>query len=242
MKQIDVPIVHGTDRGLKDIAQIKAGVKGMGYPLLIKPASGGGGIGMTVVHEESELEPYWALAHKIALSTFGNGDLYIEKYLVNPRHIEIQVLADSFGNVVHLGERECSIQRRHQKLIEESPSPVITPELRAEMGAKAVKIAQQVKYEGPCTMEFLYADGKYYFVEANTRIQVEHPVTEMVTGIDIVKEQLCIASGLPLSFKQEDVWQRGHAIECRINAEDPLNNFTPSPGKLKGYRSRAESA
>jgi pyruvate carboxylase subunit A len=237
MKEIGVPIVPGTDEGLQDFAQIKDLVKDMGYPLLIKPANGGGGIGMSVVNQESELEPLWAMAHKIAVSTFGNGDLYIEKYLVNPRHIEFQILGDSQGNVVHLGERECSIQRRHQKLIEESPSPALTPELRAEMGEKAVKIAQRVKYEGPCTMEFLFADGKYYFVEANTRIQVEHPVTEMVTGIDIVKEQLRVASGLPLSFRQQDVKQNGHAVECRINAEDPLNDFVPCPGKLTGYRS-----
>jgi pyruvate carboxylase subunit A len=237
MKEIKVPIVPGTDGGIQDLNLIKELVKDIGYPLLIKPSNGGGGIGMTVVNQESELEPYWALARKIAINTFGNGDLYIEKYLVNPRHIEFQILGDAFGNVVHLGERECSIQRRHQKLIEESPSPVLTPELRAEMGEKAVRIAKHVKYEGPCTMEFLYEKGKYFFVEANTRIQVEHPVTEMVTGIDIVKEQLRIASGIPLSFKQTDVVQNGHAIECRINAEDPLNNFVPCPGKLTGYRS-----
>ncbi|HSW58243.1 MAG TPA: acetyl-CoA carboxylase biotin carboxylase subunit [Dehalococcoidales bacterium] len=237
MKKIGVPTVPGTDQGEQDFARIKELVKDMGFPLLIKPANGGGGIGMTVVNQESELEPYWALARKIAVNTFGSGELYIEKYLVNPRHIEFQVLGDSHGNVVHLGERECSIQRRHQKLIEESPSPVITPELRAEMGEKAVSIAKYVKYEGPCTMEFLFSEGKYYFLEANTRIQVEHPVTEMVTGIDIVKEQLRIASGLPLSFRQSDVVLRGHAIECRINAEDPLNNFVPCPGKLNGYRS-----
>jgi pyruvate carboxylase subunit A len=237
MKIINVPIVPGTEGGMEDIEKVKQAVASIGYPLLIKPSNGGGGIGMMVCHDEGELAKAWVEARKIAISTFGNGDLYVEKYLVSPRHIEFQVLGDSHGNVVHLGERECSIQRRHQKLIEESPSPVLTPELRAEMGEKAVSIAKYVKYEGPCTMEFLFADGKYYFVEANTRIQVEHPVTEMVTGIDIVKEQLRIASGLPLSFSQKDVVQNGHAIECRINAEDPLRNFVPCPGKLTGYRS-----
>jgi pyruvate carboxylase subunit A len=237
MKEINVPIVPGTPGGIQDFAEVKKAVAGMVYPLLIKPANGGGGIGMMVCNNDQELEESWSAARKIAINTFGNGDLYVEKYLVNPRHIEFQVLGDSHGNVVHLYERECSIQRRHQKLIEESPSPALTPALREEMGAKAVSIAQRVHYEGPCTMEFLFADGKYYFVEANTRIQVEHPVTEMITGIDIVKEQLRIASGLPLSFQQKDVVQNGHAIECRINAEDPLNNFVPCPGKLTGYRS-----
>ena len=237
MKRIDVPVVPGTEGGIADIEQAREAAAELGYPLLVKPVAGGGGIGMSVAQNESELVESVASARKIALSAFGTGDLYIEKYLVNPRHIEIQVLGDSFGNVVHLGERECSIQRRHQKLIEESPSPALTPELRAEMGETAVKIARHVKYEGPGTMEFLFEDGRYYFVEANTRIQVEHPVTEMVTGIDIVKEQLRVAMGLPLSIRQEDVVQTGHAIECRINAEDPLNNFAPCPGKLTGYRS-----
>jgi pyruvate carboxylase subunit A len=205
--------------------------------LLVKPSGGGGGIGMIIAQNEEELQAALISARKIATSTFGNGDLYIEKYLVNPRHIEFQILGDAHGNVIHLGERECSIQRRHQKLIEESPSPALTPQLRAEMGEMAVKIARSVNYEGPGTMEFLFTEGKYYFVEANTRIQVEHPVTEMVTGIDIVKEQIRIAMGLPLSVKQEEVQQNGHAIECRINAEDPLNNFSPCPGKLSGYRS-----
>ena len=237
MKRIDVPVVPGTEGGIADVEQAREAAAELGYPLLVKPVAGGGGIGMSVACDESELVESVASARKIALSAFGTGDLYIEKYLVNPRHIEIQVLGDSFGNVVHLGERECSIQRRHQKLIEESPSPALTPELRAEMGETAVKIARHVKYEGPGTMEFLFEGGRYYFVEANTRIQVEHPVTEMVTGIDIVKEQLRVAMGLPLSIRQEDVVQTGHAIECRINAEDPLNNFAPCPGKLTGYRS-----
>ncbi len=237
MKKINVPVVPGTEGGICDFEQAKAAVSELGYPLLVKPTAGGGGIGMIIANNESELRQAVASARKIALSTFGNGDLYIEKYLVNPRHIEFQILADAYGNVIHLGERECSIQRRHQKLIEESPSPALTHGIRAEMGAVAVKIAQSVNYEGPGTMEFLFADNKYYFVEANTRIQVEHPVTEMVTGIDIVKEQIRIAMGIPMSIEQEEIIQHGHAIECRINAEDPLNNFAPCPGKLSGYRS-----
>jgi pyruvate carboxylase subunit A len=237
MKKIKVPIIPGTEDNLIDLEHLKEATKGLEYPLMVKPSAGGGGIGMMVANCEADLRKAVLAARKIALNTFGSGDLFIEQYLVNPRHIEIQILGDSHGNVIHLGERECSIQRRHQKLIEESPSPAITDGLRAEMGQMAVKIAKSVGYEGPGTMEFLFADGKYYFVEANTRIQVEHPVTEMITGIDIVKEQLRIAMGLPLSVKQKDIKINGHAIECRINAEDPLNNFTPCPGKLSGYRS-----
>ncbi|MCR4394235.1 MAG: acetyl-CoA carboxylase biotin carboxylase subunit [Dehalococcoidales bacterium] len=237
MKQIQVPIIPGTDGNIVDADQAVALANQLGYPVLIKPTAGGGGIGMMTASNDEELRIAVENARKIAFNTFGDSSLYIEKYLTQPRHIEIQILGDSFGNVVHLNERECSIQRRHQKLIEESPSPAITPELRAEMGAAAVRIARSVGYEGPGTMEFLFQDGKYYFVEANTRIQVEHPVTEMVTGIDIVKEQIRIAMGQPLSFRQEDVKINGWAIECRINAEDPLNNFVPCPGKLSGYRS-----
>jgi pyruvate carboxylase subunit A len=237
MKTINVPIIPGTEDNLVDLEHLKEATQGLEYPLLVKPSAGGGGIGMMVANNEKELLDAVVAARQIAVNTFGNGELFIEKYLVNPRHIEIQILGDSHGNVIHLGERECSIQRRHQKLIEESPSPVITPRLRAEMGEIAVRIARSVKYEGPGTMEFLFSEGKYYFVEANTRIQVEHPITEMITGIDIVKEQLKIAMGMPLSLKQDDVKINGHAIECRINAEDPLNNFTPCPGKLTGYRS-----
>ncbi|MBN1190206.1 MAG: acetyl-CoA carboxylase biotin carboxylase subunit [Dehalococcoidales bacterium] len=237
MKKIKVPVVPGTEGNLGDFEQAREAVAHLEYPLLVKPTGGGGGIGMVIVQNEEELRDSLISARKIAAKTFGSTDVYIEKYLVNPRHIEFQILGDAFGNVVHLGERECSIQRRHQKLIEESPSLVLTPELRAEMGEVAVRIARSVNYEGPGTIEFLFNEGKYYFVEANTRIQVEHPVTEMVTGIDIVKEQIRIAMGMPLSIKQQDIRQVGHAIECRINAEDPLNNFTPSPGKLTGYRS-----
>jgi pyruvate carboxylase subunit A len=237
MKKIKVPIVPGTEENIVDIEQAKKISKDIDYPLMIKPAAGGGGIGMVIAHTPEELPDAVFNAQKIAQNTFGSSELYIEKYLVNPRHIEIQILGDAFGNIIHLGERECSIQRRHQKLIEEAPSPVITPELRDEMGEVAVRIGKSIGYEGPGTMEFLYSNGKYYFVEANTRIQVEHPVTEMVTGIDIVKEQIKIAMGMPLSIRQKDILLRGHAIECRINAEDPLNNFVPAPGKLVGYRS-----
>jgi pyruvate carboxylase subunit A len=237
MKSINVPIVPGTEGEITDFEHAKKASQGLAYPLLVKPSGGGGGIGMMIANNEGELENAVKSARAIALKTFGNGEIYIEKYLVNPRHIEFQILGDSYGNVVHLCERECSIQRRHQKLIEESPSPALNPQLRAEMGKMAVKIAKSVGYEGPGTMEFLFSEGKYYFVEANTRVQVEHPVTEMVTGVDIVKEQIRIAMGLPLSFKQKDVKQNGHAIECRINAEDVLNNFAPCPGKLSGYRS-----
>lgn len=237
MRQIGVPIIPGTDGNIDDIGQAKEAAGSLGYPLLVKPTAGGGGIGMMIANNDDQLKLAIETCRTIAINTFGNGDMYIEKYLTHPRHIEFQVMGDAFGNVIHLGERECSIQRRHQKLIEECPSPALTSELRGEMGAAAVKIARSVRYEGPGTMEFLFQDGKYYFVEANTRIQVEHPVTEMVTGVDIVKEQIRIAMGLPLSIKQEDVKPRGWAVECRINAEDPLNNFAPCPGKLSGYRS-----
>ncbi|MBI2850454.1 MAG: acetyl-CoA carboxylase biotin carboxylase subunit [Chloroflexi bacterium] len=237
MKKAGVPVVPGTDECVSDSEQAKTIAREISYPVIIKPAGGGGGIGMTVVVDEAELLLGLESSQAIAKNTFGLPDVYIEKYIAHPRHIEFQILADSHGNVIHLGERECSIQRRHQKLIEESPSPVLTPELRAEMGAAAVKAAKWVNYEGAGTMEFLYSDGEYYFLEANTRIQVEHAVTEMVTGIDIVKEQIRVASGQELSVKQEEVRSNGWAIECRINAEDPLNKFAPSPGKLRGYRS-----
>jgi pyruvate carboxylase subunit A len=237
MKDAGVPVVPGTEECVRDAEQAKKIANEIRYPVIIKPAGGGGGIGMTVVLDDKELVMGLEASQVIAKNTFGLADVYIEKYIQHPRHIEFQILADSHGNVIHLGERECSIQRRHQKLIEESPSPALTPELRARMGEAAVKAARWVKYEGAGTMEFLFSDGEFYFLEANTRVQVEHPVTEMVTGIDIVKEQIQIANGEELSVKQEDVRANGWAIECRINAEDPLNKFTPSPGKLRGYRS-----
>ena len=237
MKKAGVPVVPGTDDCVTDFGEAKTIAREIGYPVIIKPAGGGGGIGMIIVAGEDELVQALESSQAIAKTTFGLPDIYIEKYIQNPRHIEFQIMADSHGNVIHLGERECSIQRRHQKLIEESPSPALTPKLRAEMGAAAVRAAKWVNYESAGTMEFLYSDGNYYFLEANTRIQVEHAVTEMVTGIDIVKEQIRIARGEKLSVKQEEVRANGWAIECRINAEDPLNNFAPSPGKLRGYRS-----
>jgi pyruvate carboxylase subunit A len=237
MEKAGVPVVPGSKEKITGYEHAREIAKKVGYPVICKPAGGGGGIGMGIVRKEGELREVLESSQTIALSTFGLADVYIERYLENPRHIEIQIMADTHGNVVHLGERECSIQRRHQKLIEESPSPVITPELRARMGETAVTAGRWVKYEGAGTIEFLYSNGNYYFMEANTRVQVEHPVTEMVYGIDIVKEQISIAAGNPLSFKQEDVSPWGWAIECRINAEDPLNRFVPSPGKLRGYRS-----
>jgi pyruvate carboxylase subunit A len=237
MMKAGVPVVPGTQECVTDPGHAGDLAKEIGYPVIIKPSGGGGGIGMTIVASAGELANALKSTQAIATTTFGLCDVYIEKYLPHPRHIEFQLLGDSKGNAIHLGERECSIQRRHQKLIEESPSPAVTPEMRAEMGAVAAKAARFVGYEGAGTMEFLFSDGKFYFLEVNARVQVEHPVTEMVTGVDIVKEQLRIASGLPLSLKQEDVRMNGSAIECRINAEDPLNEFAPCPGKLKGYHS-----
>jgi pyruvate carboxylase subunit A len=237
MKKAGVPTVPGTDGLVSDVDKAKEIAAEIGFPVIIKPSGGGGGIGMTVVNTEAELEAALESARKIASSTFGLADVYIEKYLAHPRHIEFQILADIHGNVIHMGERECSIQRRYQKLIEEAPSPVLTPEIRQRMGGIAVKAAKWVNYENAGTIEFLFSDGQFYFLEANTRVQVEHPVTEMVTGIDIVKEQINIAQGYPLSIKQSEIGMNGWAIECRINAEDPLNNFAPSPGKLKHYRS-----
>jgi len=235
MAEAGVPVVPGFNERIRGIDHAKAIANQLGYPIIIKPAGGGGGIGMTIAANDGELAALLTSTQAVAQSTFGLSDVYFEKYLSNPRHIEFQILADSTGNVIHLGERECSIQRRHQKLIEESPSPAMTPELREEMGKTAVKAASWVHYEGAGTVEFLLSEGKFYFLEVNARVQVEHPVTEMVTGIDIVKEQIRIATSLPLSIRQEQVHLSGSAIECRINAEDPLNDFVPTPGKLRRY-------
>lgn len=237
VESIGGPVVPGTQNAIRDLDLAKKIAREIGYPVLIKAAAGGGGIGMKIVNSEEELESAVRQAESVAGSAFGDSSVFIEKYITHPRHIEIQILADEYGNVVHLGERECSIQRRHQKLIEEAPSPIVTAELREKMGSIAVKIAKSIGYTNAGTVEFIYSDGKFYFIEMNTRIQVEHPVTEMVTGIDIVKTQILIAAGEKLPFKQEDIKLNGHAIECRINAEDPENNFVPCPGKLKGYRS-----
>ena len=237
MIKAGVPVVPGTDECVVEFGQAKDIAHEIGYPVIIKPSGGGGGIGMTIVSNKEDLANALKSTQAIANTTFGLRDVYIEKYLSNPRHIEFQIMGDSKGNTIHLGERECSIQRRHQKLLEESPSPVVTPAMRAKMGEIAANAARFVGYEGAGTMEFLFSKGRFYFLEVNARIQVEHPVTEMVTGVDIVKEQIRIASGLPLSIRQEEVGIKGWSIECRINAEDPLDDFAPSPGKLKNYRS-----
>ncbi len=237
MKRAGVPVVPGGDAPITNLAQGKELAGEVGYPVIVKPCGGGGGIGMKVAACEAELQQALADAQLMAGKAFGVADVYIEKFISQPRHIEFQILGDSHGNVVYLGERECSIQRRYQKLIEESPSPAITPELRLQMGEIAVKAMKWVSYKGAGTVEFIFSGGKFYFMETNARVQVEHPVTEMVTGIDIVKEQIRIAQGMPLSFTQQDIRLNGWAIECRINAEDPLHGFAPSTGKLLGYRS-----
>jgi len=237
MRKAGVPVVPGSDDLVLDITQGKAIAREVGYPVIVKPVGGGGGIGMKIARCEDDLEAAILASQEMAGKAFGTAGVYIEKFIFQPRHIEIQIVGDKQGNIVYLGERECSIQRRYQKLIEECPSPALTPELRREMGEVAVRAGKWVNYESAGTIEFIFSGGKFYFMEANTRIQVEHPITEMVTGIDIVKEQISIAMGNPLSFSQGDVTMTGWAIECRINAEDPLNAFTPSTGKLKGYRS-----
>ena len=235
MAKAGVPVVPGTEDCVPDSDHALKAASEIGYPVIIKPSGGGGGIGMTVVTNERQLVQAMEDAQTIAANTFGVRDVYIEKYLHNPRHIEFQILADFHGNSIHLGERECSVQRRHQKLIEESPSPVVRSQQRNKMGDLVAKAVRSAGYEGAGTVEFLYSEGDFYFLEVNARIQVEHPVTEMVTGVDIVKEQIRIASGLPLSVSQRKVRMHGNAIECRINAEDPLNDFVPTPGRITGY-------
>ena len=236
MMKAGIPVVPGTDECVTEFGQARDIAREIGYPVIIKPSGGGGGIGMTIVVDQGELEDALKSTRAIATTTFGLPDVYMEKYLPHPRHIEFQILGDSKGNAIHLGERECSIQRRHQKLIEEAPSPALNPSMRAEMGEKAASAAGFVGYEGAGTMEFLFSEGRFYFLEVNARVQVEHPVTEMVTGFDIVKEQIRIASGLPLSIGQEEVEMKGWSIECRVNAEDPLDDFAPSPGRIENYR------
>lgn len=234
MKQAGVPVVPGSDGAVKDFAEAAAIAKEIGYPVMIKASAGGGGRGIRLAHDEAELADLMPDAQREALAYFGNGELYVEKFIKDPRHVEIQILADGYGNVVHLGERDCSMQRRNQKVLEESPCPVMTPELRTKMGMAAVNAAKACGYKNAGTIEFLLAaDGQFYFMEMNTRIQVEHPITEAVTGIDLVRQQLLIAAGEPLSFTQEEVELTGHAIECRINAEDPEQNFRPCPGKIE---------
>jgi acetyl-CoA carboxylase biotin carboxylase subunit len=232
MMAAGVPVVPGTREAASDVKAAQAEAKAIGFPVLLKAASGGGGKGMRVVRSAEELPRAFEGATHEARSAFGDDSVYLEKYLEGPRHIEIQVLGDSHGNIVHLGERECSIQRRHQKLLEEAPSPAITPELRARMGEAAVVAARAVDYANAGTIEFLFQDGEFYFLEMNTRIQVEHPVTELVTGLDLVQWQLRIAGGERLAFNQSDITWTGHAIECRITSEDPRNNFLPSTGRI----------
>ncbi len=235
MKKAGVPCVPGSDGSLGDDAEKnKVIARDIGYPVLIKAAGGGGGRGMRVVHSEAALLNAISLTRSEAAAAFNNDTLYMEKFLQNPRHIEIQVLGDGQGNAIHLGERDCSLQRRHQKVIEEATAPGITPDQRETIGRCCVEACCRMQFRGAGTFEFLYEDGEFYFIEMNTRVQVEHPVTEMVTGVDIVKEQIRIAAGEPLSYKQSDIHIKGHAIECRINAEDP-NTFTPSPGKINLY-------
>ncbi len=234
MAALGVPTVPGSDGGVRDLEEARRLAQEIGYPVLIKAAAGGGGRGMKVVREPSELEQAYRAARTEARAAFGNDAVYLEKFLDHPRHVEIQILADTHGNVVHLGERDCSLQRRHQKILEEAPSPAITAEARAEIAARTAEAIRKLGYRGAGTVEFLYQDGAFYFIEMNTRLQVEHPVTEMITGIDLVREQIRIARGEPLGFGQDDVVLRGHAIECRINAEDPLT-FAPSPGEVLDY-------
>lgn len=236
--QAGVPVVPGTTEPLKSFDDARETAAKVGYPVMLKAAAGGGGKGMRLVMEEGELKSALETAQSEALAGFGDDTVYIEKAVVRPRHIEIQVFSDTHGNHVHLGERECSIQRRHQKVVEESPSPINSAELRAEMGACAVKVAKAVDYVGAGTVEFLVSDvdRSFYFLEMNTRLQVEHPVTELVTGIDLVREQIRVAWGEKLSFTQDDIVMKGHAIECRVYAEDPENNFLPSPGRITRLR------
>ncbi len=230
-----VPILPGTKEGVHSVEEAVKVAKEIGFPVIIKATAGGGGRGMKIVHSQAALPNAFATARAEAQSGFGNPEVYIERYCEKPRHVEIQILGDKHGNVIHLGERDCSIQRRHQKLIEEAPSTVVTPEIRKAMGEAAVRAAAAVGYNSAGTVEFLVdKQNNFYFMEMNTRIQVEHPVTEMVTGVDLVKEQIRSAAGIPLRFKQEDIQIRGHAIECRINAEDPFK-FTPCPGKITAY-------
>ncbi|HMQ60745.1 MAG TPA: acetyl-CoA carboxylase biotin carboxylase subunit [Flavilitoribacter sp.] len=237
VKKYGIPMVPGTEEPVTDLDTAKKIAADVGYPILIKASAGGGGKGMRIVEKESDLGEQMERAVSEAVSAFGNGAVFIEKYITSPRHIEIQVLADQHGNTVHLFERECSVQRRHQKVVEEAPSSVLTPEVRAAMGAAAVKVAEACSYTGAGTVEFLVDNGlNFYFLEMNTRLQVEHPVTEWITGLDLVEQQIRIASGEPLAFRQDELKINGHALELRVYAEDPMNQFLPSIGKLTVYR------
>ena len=236
MKLAGVPVIPGGEGVLSDVSEAHLLAKKMGYPIMLKATAGGGGRGMRLVNEENELGDLYDIAYQEAYTGFGNGDLYIEKFIEEPRHIEIQILADTFGTVIQFGERDCSIQRRHQKLIEESPSPAVDDKLRNKMGDAAIAGAKAINYIGVGTIEFLLdKDKNFYFMEMNTRIQVEHPVTEMVTGVDLIKQQIRVHSGEKCPKYNPNYKLRGHSIECRINAEDPANNFRPSPGKITNF-------
>ncbi len=232
MQASGVPVVPGSESTVSSAEEARSIAEEIGYPVLIKASAGGGGRGMRRVYGSGEIDEMFDQARTEAISCFGNGDLYVEKLILNPKHVEFQIMADTRGNIVHLGERDCSIQRKNQKMLEETPCTRLTPELRAEMGEVAVRAARAAGYINAGTIEFVMdEDGNYYFIEMNTRIQVEHPITEVVYGVDLVREQIRVAAGLPLSFTQESLQPRGHAIECRINAEDPSRDFMPSPGK-----------
>lgn len=233
-KENNIPVVDGSEGSIETLDEALEFARKLGFPLLLKAQLGGGGKGISIIKNEKDLKDSFDRTRQEALVNFGNDALYIERYISNPHHVEVQILADSFGNVIHLGERDCSIQRRNQKMIEETPSPFVDDLLRKKLGEDAITLAKAVNYEGAGTVEFIVDhDGNYYFMEMNTRIQVEHPITEMVTGVDIVKEQIKIAFGNPLSYKQEAIVLNGHALECRINATDPRNDFLPSPGLIK---------
>ena len=246
-KEYGLPVIEGSEAGVKNIKEAKQILKATGLPVLIKAAGGGGGKGMKIVKNENEFENLFLTAKSEAKKYFGNDEVYIEKFFENPRHIEVQILAGK-NRVVHLHERDCSVQRRHQKLIEETPSPILNDQIRKDLFERTVNMVQKIGYEGAGTVEFIYEDGKFYFLEMNTRVQVEHPVTEVVTGIDIIKEQIWIAFSGETALKQNDIQPRGHAIECRINAEDPSKNFQPSPGNIgmchqpSGFRTRVDGA
>jgi acetyl-CoA carboxylase biotin carboxylase subunit len=234
MKRKGIPVVPGSDGPVQDEEEAIKIIKKIGVPVIIKASAGGGGKGMRIINDEKEVEQSFHMAQRESLASFGNGELYIEKYIPRMRHIEVQILADNRGGVIHLGERDCSIQRRHQKLIEESPYVFSNPRFRKRIGELAVKAAKAMRYRNAGTVEFIVDDGNIYFMEINTRIQVEHPVTEMITGIDLIKEQIKLAAGEPLPFRQQDIRFRGHSIECRINAEDP-ERFVPCPGKITTF-------
>ena len=246
-KENGLPVIEGSDGGVQDVAAAKDLCKKIGFPVLIKASGGGGGKGMKIVQKEEDFETMFSTAKSEAKKYFGNDEVYIEKFFQNPRHIEVQILAGK-NATIHLHERDCSVQRRHQKLIEETPSPVLNDEIRKDLFDKTVNMVRKIGYQGAGTVEFIYEDGKFYFLEMNTRVQVEHPVTEMVTGIDIIKEQIWIAFTGETALKQSDINPRGHAIECRINAEDPEKNFQPSPGTIgmchqpSGFRTRVDGA